>query len=177
MARNRIVRRSGGFGRGGSGRLTEWFGDPFQTVEGSLPANSFVVVSALLAAGLAKRPFTITRTIGMISILSDQNVAVEVPFGAVGGIVVSEKAVATGATAIPDPVTQVNSDLWFMYQSFAAEGSASTNVGRPIEHFPFDSRAQRKVEDGDDFVFVISNASAADGLQYIFNVRTLVKLS
>ncbi len=65
-----------------------------------------------------------------------------------------------------------------MYQTFGVEGSTSTNVGRPVQRIDFDSRAQRKVEDGDDFVFVLSNAGiAAQGIDFWFMVRTLVKLS
>ena len=176
MARNRgqVVRRS--FSRS-PGRLTEWFGKVFVSDGVTLPASTFVIDSSLDATEKAKRPFTITRTVGLISVQSDQNVAVEIPFGALGMRVVSDKALATGATAVPDPVTQVSDDAWFLYQAFAAEGSASTNVGRPIMQYQFDSRAQRKVEDGEDLVIVVANASAADGLIYVLNFRVLVKLS
>ena len=176
MARNRNVRRSFG-GRTSPGRLTEWFGTVLAADFTTLAANTFAVNLVMTAAELAKRPFTITRVVGQLNIMSDQNVAVETPFGAYGGIVVSDKAVATGATAIPDPTTEVSSDGWFVYQPFAAEGSASTNVGRPLQRFMIDSRAQRKVEDGDQFVFMIGNASAADALLFQVNLRVLVKLS
>ncbi len=177
MPRNRVVRRSGGFGRRSPGRLTEWFGHDFAVDTTNLAAATFVIQTSLSVAALAKRPFTITRTVGELFIQSDQNAAIETVLGAMGGIVVSEKAIATGATAVPDPVTQVGSDEWFLYQSFAAEGSASTNVGRPMETFSFDSRAQRRVQDGEDIAFVIANASAADGLNFIFQFRMLIKLS
>ncbi len=177
MARNRVVRRSFGGARRSPGRLTEWFGHDFATDATALAANSFIIATSLSTAALAKRPLTITRTVGELFIQSDQNAAVENPFGAMGGMVVSDKAVSVGAAAIPDPVTQVNSDEWFLYQAFAAEGSTSTNVGRPMERFSFDSRAQRKVQDGEDIAFVIANASAADGLLFIFTFRMLIKLS
>ncbi len=175
MPRNRVVRRSFGGARRSSGRLTEWFADTFAASETALAASSFVILSSLSAAGLAKRPFTITRTVGTLFVYSDQVAAFEAPFGAVGGMVVSAKAVATGATAIPDPVTEGSSDEWFMYQNFAAQGDGLT--GRPQYMFGFDSRAQRKVQDGEDFVFVLANANSVDGMNFIFNVRTLVKLS
>ncbi len=174
MARN-IVRRS--FGRSSKGRLTEWQGDPFTPDFLSLAAGTFTVLSALTAAGLAKRPFTITRSVGMLSVRSDQAVAIEFPAGAVGGMVVSEKASTTGATAIPDPVTEVSSDEWFMYTQWAAAGNASSNVGQTQQDYKFDSRAQRKVQDGEDYVYVIANANVTDGISFVFNVRTLVKLS
>ena len=177
MPRNRVVRRSGGFTRRSPGRLTEWLARQFSTDGTVLPASSFFIDSSFGAPILAKRPFTITRVVGLLSVQSDQNVAVELPFGALGFAVVSEKASTTGVTAVPDPVTEGSSDLWHVYQSFAAEGSASTNVGRPLMQFPFDSRAQRKVQDGEDCVAVIANASAADGLIYTLNYRMLLKLS
>ena len=173
-----MVRRSSGLTRGRSqGRLTEWFGTVFGTDVINLPAASGLIALVMTAAELAKRPFTITRTVGLLSVQSDQNAAIENPFGALGGLVVSEKAIATGFTAVPDPVTESDSDLWFLYQSFAAEGSASTNVGRPVQEYLLDSRAQRKVQDGEEFAFVIANSSAADGLNFFLNLRILVKLS
>ena len=177
MARTRtVVRRSFG-GRRSPGRLTEWFGKAFASDTIALPAASFVIDSSLTATGVAKIPFTITRTIGLLSVMSDQNAAVEVPFGAFGMRVVSAKALATGPTAVPDPVTEVTDDGWYVYQPFSCEGTLSSNAGRPIMQFPFDSRAQRKVEDGDQVVAMMANASAADGLLYVLNLRFLVKLS
>jgi len=178
MARNRVVRRSGGLVRGRSvGRLTEWFGTVFSADFTPIAANTFLVQLVLTAAELAKRPFTITRTVGELVIRSDQAAAVEFPFGAVGGMVVSDKAVATGATAIPDPTTEVSSDEWFLYFPWGAPGDASTNVGQRPAHYPFDSRAQRKVVDGEQIVFVVGNANGTDGASFFLNLRMLVKLS
>ena len=157
------------------GRLTEWFGSTFLTDFSLLAANSFLITHVFSAAELAKRPFTITRTIGSLWVASDQQAANEFPFGALGMMVVSDKAVATGATAVPDPVSQSASDEWFQYRSFAAHGSSVH--GEPFVEIPFDSKAQRRVQDGEDFVSVISNASATDGLLFILNFRMLVKLS
>ena len=174
MPRNRVARRS--FQRS-PGRLTEWFSFAFASAATALPASTGIILTSLSAAGLAKRPFTVTRTVGTLWVMSDQNVAVEFPSGAVGRIVVSEKASTTGFTAVPDPVTEAPSDLWHMYRDWAVEGSASTNVGRPLVRIDFDSRAQRKVADGDDLLTVIANASAAQGVLFYYRARTLVKLS
>ena len=176
MARNRVVRRSFGSRGRSSGRLTEWFGKVFATDNVVLAASSFVIDSSMDALEKAKRPFTIMRTVGSIWVNSDQVSATEQPMGAFGMMVVSEKAVTTGATAVPDPVTQVASDEWYVYQSFAASGanSAAYNGSQFIQ---FDSRAQRKVQDGEDIVAMVANASAANGLFYILNFRFLVKLS
>ncbi len=175
MAR-RIVRRSSGNFRRSPGRLTEWFGRPFSDDATTLPLASFVVDSSLDASGLAKRPFTVTRMVGSITIYSDQAGAVEHPLGAVGALVASDKAVTTGATAIPDPVTNVGSDLWFMYMAFAGPQSTAIDGPGPLV-WSFDSRAQRKVQEGDDLAIVVANANAVDGLRYTLNYRILVKLS
>jgi len=100
---------------------------------------------------------------------------VEDPFGAVGMQVVSQKAVATGVTALPDPITQEDSDAWFMYKSFAATGFPI--VGNPINRYDFDSRAQRIVEDGSDIAVMVTNASAAAGLAYVLKFRILVRVN
>ena len=176
MARRFIRRSSGGFRRS-PGRLTEWFALPFGTDAVTLAANSVAQFASLDALGLAARPFTITRVVGSLYVSSDQNAAVENPFGAWGMCVVSEEADAIGVTALPDPTVNPNSDLWFAYQSFAAEGAASTNVGQPPAISRFDFRAQRKVADGSDISIMIANASAADGMKFILNFRFLVKLS
>ncbi len=177
MPRGRVVRRSSGGFRRSPGRLTEWFSSSFVDVESPLAANSGVILASLTATGLAKRPFTVTRTIGNLWVASDQNAAIEFPSGAVGCMVVSEKASTLGFTAVPDPVTESSSDEWLMYEDWAVEGSTSTNVGRPVTRISFDSRAQRKVQDGEDIVFVLANASATDGIFYHFRFRQLMKLS
>jgi len=174
-------RRSGNRGsfvsRGkGPGRLTEWFGTTLPTIFDTLPGATFIVAGTMSVPELAKRPFTVTRTVGSLFVLSDQVAALERPFGALGFIVVSSKAVATGATAIPDPVTEASSDEWFQFLPWAVTGGPVD--GRRVQEFKFDSRAQRKVADGEEFVAVIANgALAAIGAEFLLNTRILVKLS
>ncbi len=171
----RILTRSHTFaGRSGSRRATEWFASSDVTAPTALPAASFVLLSTLSAGQLAKRPFTVTRTVGSIFVSSDQAAAVEKPFGAMGMIVVSDKASATGATAIPDPITDEGSDEWFAYRFFAAENHSNFEG---TAEFQFDSRGQRRVEDGEDIAVLVSNAAAAAGLDFILKFRILVKLN
>ena len=172
---NRIIRRSSAVAVRGPRRKTEWFPSADITGFTTLGAATFVVSQSLTAGELAKRPFTVVRTVGSIWITSDQVAASETPFGAVGFIVVSDKAVATGATAIPDPITQEGSDEWFTYTQFAAQGGPLS--GRQISEYKFDSRAMRKVEDGEDIVIVVSNAHATAGLDFGIKFRLLVKLA
>jgi len=168
--------RSSFVSRGRSpGRLTEWFGSVNITAFTGLAAASFIFDQQFSAAELAKRPLTVTRTIGQIYVQSDQVAAEEQPFGAVGMMVVSEKAAATGVTALPDPITEEPSDEWFVYRSFSVDGGPIT--GRVVREFSFDSRAQRKVVDGETVVVMIANGSAANALRFLMKFRMLVKLS
>jgi len=156
-------------------RATEWFASVDITGSTVLAAATFVFTASFSTAELAKRPFTITRTIGGIWVASDQVAALEFPFGAMGMQVVSEKAVATGATALPDPITEEASDAWFVYQSFAVAGGPIDGSGGVW--FPFDSRAQRKVEDGSDVAVMVTNADANFGLRFILKFRLLIKVN
>lgn len=176
MAR-RVIRRSSFGGGRRSTRLTEWFARPFSAVEVPLAANTVLLDSSLSAVGLAKVPFTITRTVGLLSVRSDQATAIEFPFGAFGMMVVTESALAIGVTAIPDPTVQPDNDGWHVYQPWAAGGEASTNAGFPVAEYTFDSRAQRKVEEGSTLVAMIANANTDDGCSYVLSYRVLVKLS
>lgn len=172
----RVMRRSS-FGRRSPGRLTEWGALAFGSDVVALGANTVLLHGVFSAGALAKRPFTIIRLVGSMMVQSDQNAAVENPFGAWGASIVTDEAVAVGVTAVPDPTSNPDSDLFFAYQSFAAEGSTSTNVGRPVNFQTFDFRSQRKVQDGQDIAVVVANASAADGLTFLLQFRFLMKLS
>ena len=58
---------------------------------------------------------TVLRTVGILSISSDQSGAAEQQIGAFGMICVSDSAVAIGVTAMPDPVVDADDDGWFVY--------------------------------------------------------------
>ena len=155
--------------------MTEWFASADVTDFTNLSAGSFAFDQSLSTVELAKRPFTVTRTVGSIWVKSDQVAALEFPFGAIGMQVVSEKAAATGVTALPDPITQEASDEWFTYRAFAVGGG--TVSGAPVMEYAFDSRGQRKVQDGEDLAVMVTNASATDGVLYVLKFRILVRLS
>jgi len=174
MARRSLNRRSG------PRRQTEWLAREFNTGPISIPGVSFVFDSALDAAELAKLPFTITRTVGMLSIFSDQAIIAEFGHGAFGALVVSEKAATTGVTALPDPVTEANSDEWFLYGEWDTTNrvDAGGSAGFGGKHtIMFDSKAQRKVQEGEQIAFMIANAAAAgNAVQYFWQFRLLIKL-
>jgi hypothetical protein len=109
---------------------------------------------------------------------SDQIAASEQAMGAFGVAVVSDQASAIGVTAVPTPITDADSDLWFTFQYGIAR--LIFDAGGAIHTAPtvyqFDSRAMRKVEQGQDIVSTFENASGTDGLLYLALWRMLVKL-
>ena len=179
MARtNRGARRS--FIRGGVARReTQWLDLP--EVGFSLPsANSGVILLSLTTAEKALRPFTIVRTRGMWQIESDQSAASELASVALGACVVSDQAEAVGISAVPTPDIDAVSDLWFVYERLYSSflfASATGFVEPTGSMGAFDSKAMRKVEEGQDVVFVVENgAVTANGAFGRLSGRLLIKL-
>ena len=180
MVNIRTSRKSGFVTRGGVRRReTLWFSGTAMTVSPSAPSTATLLAS-LNAAALALRPFTVVRVRGIIHIQSDQAAATERQSLGYGLAVVSEQAVAIGVTAIPTPVTDDGSDLWFVYQrvmsSLAVVSAASAfEIGKVFE---FDSKAMRKVEDGQDLVEVqeLDVAGVTLGATVTTYSRILIKI-
>jgi len=74
---------------------------------------------------------------------------------ALGACVVTDAAFAIGATAIPDPVTDISDDIW-AFINVVSIATAARAVQDPIH---FDGRAMRKVEEGNRLVFIVSNTT------------------
>ncbi len=180
MANIRTSNRSGfRTVRGVRRRETLWLAGVFaQTV---MAAEGGTLISSFNAAALALRPFTVLRTRGELVITADQASSSERQWAAYGFAVVSDQAAAIGVSAIPTPVTDQGSDLWFVYQAlinaYEFQTAASTT---PIgKRYSFDSRAMRKVEDGQDVVEVAEMSlagSAGSGLRLQSAFRMLIKL-
>jgi len=179
MANISRSRKSGFTLRGGVlRRETQWFfGTDFSQNLASV--STAAVVTVLNAAALALRPFTVIRTRGRILVRSNQDAASENYGGAMGHCVVSDQASAIGITAVPTPVTDSGSDLWFQYDwafGFLEFNSAvgSQDQGHLIE---IDSKAMRKVEDGQTVNQVVeSAANQTDGVNISGFSRLLIKL-
>ncbi len=170
--------RAGGFIRGGrSRRETLWIGvDP--AVVG-LTVGGGTLTHALNASALALRPFTITRSRMTIQWSSDQTAATERQFGAYGLAVVSDEALAIGVTAVPTPVTDSSSDLWLLHQWLMSQFIVTSAIGSEsvYQQIDIDSKAMRKVEDGQDIAFVGELATGvSDGFTLLVAGRLLVKL-
>ena len=177
-----MARRTRGLVRGGkSVRETLWFG----VSEGRATlgaASTAVLTNSLNAAALALRPFTIIRTIMHVSLKSDQTGAIENYDAAIGACVVSDQASAIGVTAVPTPFTDLGSDLFFFHQiidgSFLfldATGASQSNV-QPAGGMTFESRAMRKVELGQDLIFVMETSTVSSGAIMYSAGRVLIKL-
>ncbi len=127
----------------------------------------------------AQGPLTITRTVGWIHIFSDQQVATEAPFGALGMMVVREAARVAGIGSLPTPITDEFDDGFFLHIPIISVLQFSSALGftEGGRTFHFDSRAQRKVTPDDAIVVTVENASVSDGFRYVTKFRMLVKLS
>ena len=176
MANLRVGRRSGLVLRGGRNRRDTIWAGFFANV--SLGAGSTAAVMTQLAAGgLSLRPFTVIRSRGFVFVGSDQEAASEEQIVTYGHCVVSEQAIAIGVTAIPTPFTDVESDLWWVYETVASRLVVTpAGTGSPGMTQYFDSKAMRKVEDGQDIVSVVETTSGSAGARVLTGVRLLLKL-
>ncbi len=173
--------RAGGFIRGGvrARRETFWLGGV--TTLTSFPvAATKVLLTSLNAGALALRPFTVVRTRGLLYLRSDQVVATEEQSGAYGEAVVSEQASAVGITAVPGPVSNADSELFHVFQAIATAFFFSSAAGMGVNGagFVIDSKAMRKVEDGQDLITIYESDAAAVSAGQVVKTysRLLVKL-
>ncbi len=178
MANLRIARRSGFIRRDGVMRRETVWGSIVLANTALGAGGDTVLVRSLSAAFLELRPFTMVRNHLFLSLQSDQTIATEDQQAAFGTCVVSDQAQAIGVTAVPTPLTDLSSDLWllwaFMQHSFmfSANGIASPfNTWKDV-----DSKAMRKVEDGQDVIDVIELPASSDGVTLTSVGRFLVKL-
>jgi len=158
-------------------RDTFWIGGLFvRSSHGA--ASTAVIQTSLNTEALALRPFTIVRTRGIIAVESDQAATTEDYTGIYGECVVSEQAVAIGVTAVPTPVTDNASELWHVMQAFYGKFHDATTVGFTVQEWynEFDSRAMRKVEDGQDLIGVGESSAVSSGFTLTVFSRVLVKL-
>jgi len=123
----------------------------------------------------------VIRTRGSIRVRSDQNSSSEDYGASYGAAVVSDQAVAIGVTAVPIPTTDNGSDLWFVYEFVIGALRVTTAVGlfEGGHERIIDSKAMRKVEDGQDVIQVVEGPGTgigSNGSQISGHARMLVKL-
>ncbi len=143
----------------------------------AIAADASSLIGQLSATELLLRPFTVVRTRGVIHIESDQVAASEITTGAVAMMVVSDQALAAGASAIPDPVNNADAP-WFMYQNFVNSLLFGSLIGiqEPTgQYYEIDSKAMRKVGKNEDVALMIEETNNV-GLIVSFSGRWLLKL-
>jgi len=179
MANIHTSRRSGFITRGGRQvRQSVWAG--FTPAGFTFTAAGGTLLFSLNATALALRPFTVVRTRLSALLISDAPGAAETYGAAMGMAVVSDQAAAIGITAIPTPITDVGSDLFFVYQLMMGSNLFTTSgAGAQGVNFEIDSKAMRKVGDDSDVVMTaeFSTLSAAgQGSTLFIGGRQLFKL-
>ena len=138
-------------------------------------ANGGNIIFSLNAAALALRPFTIVRSHFSTMITSDQAAANENQIAGFGLAVVSDEAVAVGVTAVPTPLAQLGSSLWFLNQLLFSEETAATDLSIGPEVMHLDSKAMRKVEVGSDIIVVAEASTIGGGMDLFVGGRILIK--
>ncbi len=171
MARhNRVVTRRG------SDRIMTWIGVNIGAT--AVAGGSAVLAGTLNAAALALRPFTVIRSRVVCLWTTDQFVASEAPFGAVGSIVVKEDATAAGVASLPAPATEFDAN-WVFYQSLLADfvfGDATGFVDNSVgTRWEIDSKSMRKVGLDEQHAVVVDNTSGV-GAGFTMIGRLLLKL-
>ena len=143
-------------------------------------ASNAQIIASLNAAALALRPFTVIRTRGVLGLTSDQTGASEPYSASYGHAIVSDQAVAIGVTAVPIPSTDDGSDLWYVYEALFGLFTFVTGAGILLNHGAvdrtFDSKAMRKVEDGQDLLVVAETSAISVGAILTSYERILLKL-
>ncbi len=177
MANIRTARRSGLVLRGGRDvRSTLWASTPTTTISIGSPGLALLAFS-LNAAALALTPFTVIRHRLFWYTRSDVLTGGEVWGGAIAGAVVSLQASAIGITAVPTPITDQGSDLFYFYaQQFGRfGGTAVEEVGARKD---IDSKAMRKVDDDQDLIITMETAAVTESASMVSVIggRFLIKL-
>ena len=141
-----------------------------------LTATGGTITHSLNAAALALRPFTVIRARMQLFLRSDQAASAEDQAAAFGMCVVSDQAVAIGVTAVPTPVTDLASDLWFVHRYLMASYSGIAGGARGIP-YEVDSKAMRKVDLGQDLISVAEvDLGIGAGVTMFIAGRILVKV-
>ncbi len=159
-------------------RMVEW---GLLVVENTTVDTTVAVVLGEFAAATLEpiMPATLVRTRGLFYVHPDNPAAQELKIGAAGMYRVQDQARVVGITALPAPFDEGQDDGWIWYQPWlfrgeqAATGEPDSQQGR---EFVVDSKAQRKLEQGDALVFTAQGSTNATGVQVMLWVRCLFKL-
>ncbi len=129
----------------------------------------------ILSSLVIESEATIRRVIVRYLVGSDQAGVSELQQGAVGMHVATDRAITAGAASLLGPVTDLNDDSWFMWDSFTQEFLFSASAVRTAHTvYTVQSRGQRRLQSGQGVVFMVENGNAATGLVISVNISILV---
>ena len=147
----------------------DWAGF-FTATNVTVAPSSKALIGSFVVSGA---DHTITRTRAMLTVASDQSSVTEQQVGALGAVVVSDVALAVGATAIPGPLTDIDDDMWFMYQGITSFGLQAGNAN---PQYIIDSGAQRVLQDGRSVAIMYENGSSTFSIHLMLVIRMLFRL-
>ena len=162
------------FHPGKARRLSEWTSIT-NSADQVIPANTFSLVGSFTGAILAAIvPATLVRVRGRLLFVSDQAAAQETQIGSIGIAIIKEPVRAAGGAALPDPFVDAAADFWLYWESLNMFGSqGDPDHGGENLNMVIDTKAMRKVEDGDALVVMVANHHATAGFQINWNARFL----
>ncbi len=167
-----MATRASRAGGGRSRKLVNYTWSPFVT---AAPITIAPASKALLGFFFLSTAFeeTLTRTRGVLNIISDQSGAIEEQVGAFGFIRVTDSAIAAGPASIPGPATDGADDGWAVWVPFAQQtGNSQTQIGLGGA-WPIDSKAQRIVREGQQLAVMIENSHATHSFKVLVALRSL----
>jgi len=166
MPRGRFPARGGFRGRASGRSPTAWAG--------------FVATDATVATGTAQIVASIVPVAGtghetVVRIVGDWQAEGAGINGSLvlGALVATDAAVAAGAAAVPDPITEIQDDIWVMISSISVSIGARSAFNDPVR---FDSRAMRKIDEGSQLVFIIANNTDGN-MGFSMYLRALAKIA
>ncbi len=171
------------FPRGRSGqrsrRVSTWVAPADQDTV-SVASGASVIVASFDASGNGMLAPTIVRSRGEVAVRNTAFGADVVIGGAFGICVVSDEAFAAGTASIPRPFDDADWGGWFVWQSFESlfsfdDATGNLGVNNTSLRYQVDSKAMRKVSDGETIVMMAESQTGA--LVIAMHIRMLLLLS
>jgi len=153
------------FTRRGTRSPTAWAGLVVPTI--ALAIGTKIIVGSL-APQAGSSHETVTRIVGQIG---TENAAGVGGNFAIGAYVASDTAIAAGVASLLDPITDIQDDVWTFVRAFPY------TVGAARRTLEFDSRGMRKIEEGQQLVFVAANSVAGVTINFSVYIRALAKVA
>jgi len=164
----------------GPRRLTEWIGSADSDYLAIAGGASVIIQSFTNDTSLLSARSTVVRTRGLFSIHPTAYTADLVAIGAVGFAMVTDEAFTAGAASIPGPWTEQEWDGWFVWFPFAFRFELLDGTGAMMPgslQIPFDSKAQRKFDQGMTIVVMVETQQAGAAVTVATPFRMLFKLA